>query len=95
MTIEDIIKAVTEEFGVSRELLLSRDRHRFVSETRQIAFWFAYRYLSMPALRIGKHFGRGHLTVFHGIEVVTARIKNERGFYEHIKAVKQRLKIVE
>ena len=95
MTIEDIIKAVTEEFGVSRELLLSRNRHRFVSETRQIAFWFAYRYLSMPALRIGKHFGRGHLTVFHGIKVVTARIKNERGFYEHIKAVKQRLKIVE
>lgn len=93
MTIEDIIKAVTEEFGVSRELLLSRDRHRFVSETRQIAFWFAYHYLSMPALRIGKHFGRGHLTVFHGIKVVTARIKNERGFYELIKAVKQRLEI--
>lgn len=93
MTIEDIIKAITEEFGVSRELLLSRDRHRFVSETRQIAFWFAYRYLSMPALRIGKHFGRGHLTVFHGIKVVTARIKNERGFYELIKAVKQRLEI--
>ena len=27
MTIEDIIKAVTEEFGVSRELLLSRNTH--------------------------------------------------------------------
>ena len=93
MTIQDITQAVAEEFGVTTEQLLSADKRRFLSDPRQITYWFANRKLGLTTIKIGEYFGRSHATVIHGVKAVGYRIGNERGFYERIKRIKNKLNI--
>jgi chromosomal replication initiator protein len=82
--IEDILKVVSRQFGVTRNDLLSPRRHRSVVWPRQIGMYLAKQMTSRSLPEIGRRFGnRDHTTVLHAIRKIdsalggNARLKDE------------------
>ena len=71
VAIDDIIAALTRQFGVSRQDILSDRRHRSVVLPRQVGMYLA-RQLSRRGLpEIGRRFGdRDHTTVLHAVRKI-------------------------
>ncbi len=61
--VRPIVDAVAREFGVSSELLLSRDRHAFVTFVRQfLCYWLRY-VTGLSTAEVGRAVGRDHVSV--------------------------------
>ncbi|MDR1054225.1 MAG: hypothetical protein LBL39_08615 [Planctomycetaceae bacterium] len=62
--LSDIGKIVSEEFGLSEDVLQSRNRSRQVNVPRMLAMWLARKYTRFALSEIGRYFGdRSHSTV--------------------------------
>jgi chromosomal replication initiator protein len=70
---EDIVRVVTEHFGVKVTDLQSRKRTSAVAYPRQIAMYLARRITRHSLEEIGGYFGgRDHSTVLYGVDKITA-----------------------
>ncbi len=66
VTINDIVKLISDRFGISKEDLNSKKRSRNIVFPRQIAMYLARQLTSDSLMVIGKAFGgRDHSTVLH------------------------------
>ena len=74
-SLESVIDAVCQAFGVTSGDLVSPRRARAVAWPRQAAFYLVSKHCKMLSLTmIGMKFGnRDHTTVMHGIKVVKKR----------------------
>jgi len=66
VTIEDIIRVVTEHFGIKLAELQSKRRQKSVAHPRQVCMYLARRHTRYSLEEIGGYFGgRDHTTVMH------------------------------
>jgi chromosomal replication initiator protein len=71
-TMDDILKVVTEHFGVKLSDLQSRKRTNAIAFPRQVGMYLARRLTRLSLEEIGGYFGgRDHSTVIHAVQKLT------------------------
>jgi chromosomal replication initiator protein len=85
VTIEDIIRVVTEHFGIKLAELQSKRRQKSVAHPRQVCMYLARRHTRYSLEEIGGYFGgRDHTTVMHAERTVEAKRSAEDGELDRI-----------
>ena len=69
-TVESLLRAVTEETGVTEKQMVSKGRWREFSEARYMFFWLCHRYTGATHTAIGNRLNRSHVMVYYGIHRV-------------------------
>ncbi len=88
-----IIELVTDFFGVSEADLVSKRRHRSITQPRQVCMYLAREHTRFSLEEIGGHFGdRDHTTVMHAVSTVKGRCDTAADFKQTVKALEDRLK---
>ncbi len=81
MSIQTIIDAVTDFYGVKLSDLQSKRRHRSITIPRQVCMYLARHRTAYSLEEIGGYFGgRDHTTVMHAIRTIGDRIGDDPGF---------------
>lgn len=65
-----IIDIVCEETGISKDLLMSKDRHNNVATARFIIYYIMHEFLGIGYHTTGKLLGRTHRAVMWGVDTV-------------------------
>lgn len=74
VTLEAIIDATAEEFGITRTDILGMSRRREYVEPRQIAYALGHDMAGLSLPDVGRAMnGRDHTTVLHGVRRYRAR----------------------
>ena len=68
MIVDELIEAMTEASGVTREVMLSKSRRRDACAARHLIWAQLRRHYMWSNARIGYAFGRDHATVTKGIQ---------------------------
>lgn len=76
--IDNIIKAVARETGVTEQEMCHKGRQREYAEARAIVSYLTYTYTSMTLTAIGKRLGRDHATAIHYNRTVQAWLDEPR-----------------
>ncbi len=88
--IEDIQKAVSKHFNVSKADLLSSRRTRTIVRPRQIAMYLAKMLTPRSLPEIGRRFGgRDHTTVLHAVRKVEELMRDDRNLAEEVELLKR------
>ena len=86
VTAEGIISVISEQFGVSSEAILSKNRSSEIALPRQIAMYLTREMTQLSTTNIGKAFGgRDHTTVLHGCEKIADKMKKDIAFKRRIE----------
>ncbi len=89
MTIEQVIEAVGEHYGISVEQILSRSRSRIISYPRQIAMYLCRTETDASFPQIGQKLGgRDHTTIMHGYEKISSRVEQDSNLRRDILEIK-------
>ena len=92
VTIDEIQKAVEEEWGISHTDLVGSTRKKTVMEPRQIACYLSRSLTDVTLADIGKHFGgRSHATVYYSISEVEKQLKDDRLLVDRVNRLKDLL----
>jgi chromosomal replication initiation ATPase DnaA len=86
-----IVNAVTAEFSVSPEDLLSRTRTPNTADARQVVYCLMRRFSDRSTDCIAALFGRRHSTVIWACRSVRIKCEMEKSFSAKFEAVKARL----
>jgi chromosomal replication initiator protein len=79
VSIENIQRAVCQEFGLSVSQLKAKNNSRAVAYPRQIAMYLAKEMTTASLPQIGREFGgKHHTTVLHSINKISERRQNDR-----------------
>jgi chromosomal replication initiator protein len=90
--IDDILRAVSRHFGVSRTDLLSERRHRSIVWPRQVAMYLCSKLTSRGMAEIGRRLGgRDQATTLHGVRRVEAALAANAALRPEIDAIRQML----
>jgi chromosomal replication initiator protein len=90
--IEDIVKAVSRHFEVSKGDILSQRRHRSVVWPRQIGMYLAKQLTARSLPEIGRRFGgRDHTTVLHAIRKIEGELNRNPRLKDEIEDLKRLL----
>ncbi len=90
--IEEIVKAVSRHYAVSKSDILSERRHRSVVWPRQIGMYLAKQLTSRSLPEIGRRFGgRDHTTVLHAIKKIEGQLPGNPRLREEIEDLKKML----
>ena len=91
-TVEDIMEAVCEEFGVSVEAILAQSRQREVSMARQISMYLTKKHTKLTLADIGRRHGnRTHATVAHAIDVLNVQQKADISLGQRIRRIERQI----
>ncbi|MEL6374803.1 MAG: chromosomal replication initiator protein DnaA [Pseudomonadota bacterium] len=91
--IDDILRMVARQYGVSKADLLSQRRHRSVVWPRQIGMFLAKQMTSRSLPEIGRRFGnRDHTTVLHAIKKIERLLGENPRLGDEIDELKKLLK---
>jgi chromosomal replication initiator protein len=78
-TIQALITAVTEHYGIRTSDLQSQSRHRSIALPRHICMYLARKCTRLSLEEIGGFFGgRDHTTVMHAVKTIEQRIADQR-----------------
>jgi chromosomal replication initiator protein len=92
LSIQTIIEAVTDFYGVRLSDLQSKRRARSVTIPRQICMYLARNHTRHSLEEIGGYFGgRDHTTVMHAVRMTEERCSNDENFAGEVQAVEQRI----
>lgn len=81
ITMEEIIKKVTEFYAVEPSVINTRSRKREVVLVRQVAMYLAKKYLDLSTSKIGQYIGkRDHATVLHACKTITNLAETDKQF---------------
>ncbi|MCI5078023.1 chromosomal replication initiator protein DnaA [Oricola sp.] len=88
--IEDIQRAVSRHYNVSRTDMLSNRRTRQIVKPRQIAMYLAKMMTPRSLPEIGRRFGgRDHTTVLHAVRKVEAMIADDTKLAKELELLKR------
>lgn len=88
VTPELIISVVGEQYGVSAEQILSKNRSRNIALPRQIAMYLCRDMTSLSTTTIGKAFGgRDHTTVMHGCDKIGEEMQSDFSFKKRVEEI--------
>ena len=92
LTIQNIIDAVTQFYGVKLADLQSKRRHRSITMPRQVCMYLARKHTRYSLEEIGGYFGgRDHTTVMHAIATVQDRMDMEPEFRAQVEQIERTL----
>ena len=93
ISVENILKVVSTEFGVPRDALRSQKRNRIITEPRQVAMYLCQRMTNLSTTEIARKFDRkDHTTVLHARKKVARRLENDLDFDLKINSIIDKLK---
>ena len=91
--IEDVLRAVTGHFNVSRADLLSARRHKSVVYPRQVGMYLAKTLTTRSLPEIGRKFGgRDHTTVLHAVRKIERLVGEDVGVRESVDVLRNVLR---
>lgn len=89
ITVEQIQKAVEEEYGVDHADLVGSKRNKELMEPRHVAIWLTRELTDDTLADIGKKFGgRTHATIKHSIGVIDEMSKTNRVLHDRLERIK-------
>lgn len=88
---DDILRLIEHNFGITRTELMSKSRKSRVAWARQVAMYLARLYTSLSLDVIGKTFDRDHATVVHAFQKVNDTIQNQPTKSYEVEFLKKRL----
>lgn len=92
VTMQEIMDAVTDVFGVKTTDLQSKSRTRSLVRPRQVCMYLARKLTGHSLEEIGRHLGgRDHSTVVYAQEKVEAEKERDRGFRRTVEEIRSRL----
>ena len=84
-----ILKAVSQEFGIPVNDLVSHRRNKRLTIPRHIAMYFAKEFTHRSFPEIGRKFGgRDHTTILHGVRKTVVRIKADVDLGRRVEAIR-------
>jgi chromosomal replication initiator protein len=90
--IEDILRAVSRHYSVSKADILSQRRHRSVVWPRQIGMYLAKQLTQRSLPEIGRRFGdRDHTTVLHAIRKIDKQLEDNTRLRDELDDIKRQL----
>jgi chromosomal replication initiator protein len=93
VTLDGIVDAVCEAFGVEREDLLSSSRAARLAWPRQLAMHLAREHTDKSLPAIGRHFGgRGHTTVMYALKRTSERLAQDPEARDSAQALSRALR---
>lgn len=93
VSVEQIQKAVENEYGISHADLIGSKRNKECMEPRHVAIWLTRELTDNTLADIGNKFGgRSHATVKHSIGWVDEARKTDRMFHDQISRLRELLK---
>jgi chromosomal replication initiator protein len=91
-TLDDIVSAVTDHFGMRRAELQSKRRTKALTEPRQMCMFLARKLTNLSLEEIGVFFGgRDHSTVLYGAERVSSRLLSDIEFKKVVEGLAHKL----
>lgn len=92
LTLEDIVMAAAEYYGVTPEDLVGRGRARSISVARQVAMYLAREEADVSLQEIGQALGgRSHSTVLYSCERVSDLMRTDSQVRREVRAILQTL----
>ena len=92
ITIDDIIKTVSEYYGIEVNAINTRSRKREVVLVRQVAMYLAKKHLDISTSKIGLHIGnRDHATVLHACKTITNLADTDKQFRTELSEIENSL----
>jgi chromosomal replication initiator protein len=93
LSIQTIIDAVTDFYGVKLSDLQSKRRHRSITVPRQVCMYLARKRTGYSLEEIGGYFGgRDHTTVMHAIRTIDDRVQQDTQFAGEITQLDTQLR---
>ncbi|MDC0630968.1 chromosomal replication initiator protein DnaA, partial [Candidatus Marinimicrobia bacterium] len=92
LSIEDVVKKVSEISNVSEIEIVGKSRKMEVAEARQVSMYLCRKIIGTSLNNIGVFFGgRDHSTVIHAVKTIDEKIINKKHIKEQIESIKQEL----
>ena len=92
ITIDEIIKKVSDYYGIEVNAINTRSRKREVVLVRQIAMYLAKKHLDMSTSKIGMYVGnRDHATVLHACKTITNLYDTDKQFRTELNEIENSL----
>ena len=92
VTIEAVLRAVSDRFNVSISQLQSKSRTRSLTLPRQMAMYLSRKLTNMSLTEIGGFLGgRDHSTVIHADEKVTRLLKEDKNLFFVLQKIESEL----
>ena len=92
LSMEDVVRKVSELFGISEERLVGKSRKKEIVEARQTAMFLCRNILDSSLSSVGMYFGgRDHTTVMHAIKTIENKKTKKRNIGENIAQITQEL----
>jgi chromosomal replication initiator protein len=89
---DQIILAVAENYGITEENILGRDRSRAVALPRQVAMYLMREEARISLPQIGEALGgRDHTTVMYGCDKVTDMMERDHSFRRQVLDIREQL----
>jgi chromosomal replication initiator protein len=93
VSLDTILRAVCEHYGVKPSDLIGKRRHRSVSQPRQVCMYLARRLTELSLVEIGGQIGgRDHTTVIYANERVAADVERSPRLREDLDAIVRRIR---
>ncbi|MEU6246880.1 chromosomal replication initiator protein DnaA [Glycomyces sp. NPDC047010] len=93
ITVDQIMQATADYFGVASADLKGNSRSRILVNARQVAMYLCRELTDMSLPRIGQAFGgRDHTTVMHANKKIRKQMAERRALYNQIAELTNRLK---
>ena len=91
-SMEDVVRKVSELFGISEDGLVGKSRKKEIVEARQAAMFLCRNILNNSLSSVGMHFGgRDHTTVMHAIKVIENKKLKKKNIGENIAKITHEL----
>ena len=92
VTIDEIIRKVTDHYGVNLTDMLSARRTRSIARPRQVAMYLSKKLTSKSLPEIGRRFGkRDHTTVIHAVKKIEELMKKDNEIRLSVTEIRKRL----
>lgn len=83
-----IIEAVSKEYNLTKEILISRQKDEKVTEARNIAIYLCRKKTDCSAIEIGECFGNSdHTTIVHAEKSVQQKMESDFEFTKNVKRI--------
>ena len=92
LSMEDIVRKVSELTGISEEGIVGKSRRKEIVEARQTAMFLCRNILDNSLSSVGMYFGgRDHTTVMHAIKIIEKKKSDKKNIGENIAQITQEL----